>query len=193
MSLPPHDVGTGTLPPGRYRASFADVEQRYVADSRFAPSKTRRRNWDGFEVYREAWAAAEQGLELERPLVHAYWVAGSFISDEMDPDDIDVTVVVDHELLSANAGRPGMGNVKKLYANRTRIAADVHVEPFVMRVRWEASTLLPGRLSEASRIRLAERGGYDNFWQRIRPDGQKASRVQQQNVLAERGYVEVAV
>lgn len=192
MTLPQHVKATGTLPPGRYRTTLSELEDRYVHHPMFSGSKTRSRNWEGFRTYREAWSLAEGALGLGQRLVQAYWLGGSFISDAPEPDDIDVTVVVDGDLLQAHAGSNGMGEVKKLYRNRTAIRSALHVEPFVLRVKWEASTLLAERLPESSRVPLARRGGLDNFWQRLRPVGPKDQPVAQQTVFAERGYVEVA-
>lgn len=193
MALPSHDVSTGTLPPGRYRATLQEIEQAYVLDPAFAKSQTRRRNWEGFAEYRSAWAVAEETLGLPASLVQGYWIAGSFISDTLDPDDIDVTVLLDGDLLDSCANRKGMGQVKKLYANRAKIKAVTNVEPFILKVRWEESTLIPKRLPRETQLSLATRGGLDNFWQRVRPPGPKDAPVARQTALAERGYLEVAV
>jgi hypothetical protein len=54
------------------------------------------------------WSAASTALEVSGLLPHL-WLSGSFVSSEVNPDDIDVTPFVDRELFESCRGRRGLG------------------------------------------------------------------------------------
>ena len=84
MPLPPL-VG-GRVPVGRHPATLDEVKADFVDAPAFASSSRRPYLWDQFEL----GLATLQGVVS----VHAAWLAGSFITDKVDPGDVDVTFLV---------------------------------------------------------------------------------------------------
>lgn len=186
--LPGIDAMTGHLPPGRYRTTLQELHNRFVAAPEYSSSDTRPEVWLGLRDYLAAWCAAE--AELGAKLIRALWVAGSFVSSELNPEDIDVSPLYDAEVVAACTGQRGMGKVKRLLGDRTAVARTFKVEAFPVPWKAHESTLLPDRLPPADREMLAVRGGVDDWWQRVRPPGPKRPPEKPKN-FAERGYVEV--
>ncbi len=81
MSLPPF-TGVGDLPPGVHRASLRDVLDRFGAGSRQRMAVAERLE----RVYRLARATGQ----LAR-----FVVFGSFVTDKVEPHDVDVFLVMD--------------------------------------------------------------------------------------------------
>lgn len=187
-AIPDETPSTHTLPPGRHPTTLAEIACQYVDHARFRSSLTRRDVWSGFLSYVAAWELAER--ELGGQVVIAWWIGGSFISAKRNPEDVDVTPVLDQDFLDSTVGKPGMGHIKKLVGNRQSVRSAFSVEPFPL--RWQAlpATLFPDNLSPANQQMLAQRGGLDTWWQRLRPPGPKMAPTVP-SVFAERGYLEV--
>lgn len=81
MSLPPF-TGVGDLPPGVHRASLREVLDRFGAGSRQRMAVAERLE----RVYRLARATGQ----LAR-----FVVFGSFVTDKVEPHDVDVFLVMD--------------------------------------------------------------------------------------------------
>lgn len=81
MSLPPF-TGVGDLPPGVYRASLREVLDRFGAGSRQRMAVAERLE----RVYRLVRATGQ----LAR-----FVVFGSFVTDKVEPHDVDVFLVMD--------------------------------------------------------------------------------------------------
>ena len=186
--LPALSGSTGGPPPGRHPATVAEVQARFVKDSQFSGSTTRAAIWQGFLSYEAAWLSAE--ASLGHKIVLAWWLAGSFISSALDPEDIDVTPVLDGPQLATLAGSTGMGKVRALIKHRASVRKQFLVEPFTL--EWEPlpSTLAPELLTPGQQLMLARRGGLDSWWGRQRPGGPKAAPVTPKT-FADRGYLEV--
>lgn len=186
--IPPLVPETGHLPPGRYRTTLGHIRHRFVDHSQFGASKTRQAIWDGFISYLQAWKESEE--PFDQPILHTIWIAGSFISDEIDPDDIDVSPVYDEGVISDLNGSRGIGKVKTLVGHRKKLVEKYKVEPFPIPWRSLETTLLPTTLLEHEQNYLAKRGGLDDWWQRVRPPGPKGP-AQAPDVTSARGYLEV--
>lgn len=184
----PELLPNGHLPPGRHPATLSEVEERFVTGADFSDSPTRPEIWEGFLSYMAAWDTAEQ--TLGSPVLRAIWLAGSFISSKPDPSDIDVSPIYDKRVLDEHAGQPGIGGVKRLFEQRTRVVSEFKVEPFALPWLSIASTLLPERLPPAERDALSVRGGVDSWWGRARPPGARVAPVPP-TTLADRGFLEV--
>lgn len=187
------DLGHGGdhLPPGRYRASLDEVHDRFVGHPQFAASTTRTTIWDGFLDYLAAWLDAQEGVGSGR-ILQAVWLAGSFISSTCDPDDLDITPVVDRDALVAVQGRPGSKRLRKLIGHREAVVARFRVEPFVLEWVPTTSVLRPTAVNSPVRDYLERRGALDDWWQRVRPHGEKGAPVAE-GAVPRRGYLEVAL
>ena len=76
--IPEVDPASGHLPPGRYRATYGEVKERFCDGHAFAESRTRFALWSGLDRYLAAWFVAEQ--QLGSPVLLAIWMGGSYIS-----------------------------------------------------------------------------------------------------------------
>ncbi|WP_437770636.1 DUF6932 family protein [Arthrobacter sp. KNU40] len=187
-AIPPLDSVTGHLPPGRYRTTLGHIRHRFVDHSQFSGSTTRPEIWDGFLSYLTAWD--ETSAPFGQPILHTLWVAGSFISDELNPGDIDVSPVYDEGRVSDLASTQGIGKVKALVGHRKKLVEKYKVEPFPIPWRSLETTLLPTTLLDHEQDYLAKRGGLDDWWQRVRPAGPRAASLAP-DVSSARGYLEV--
>lgn len=184
----PRFLPNGHLPPGRHPAEIEEIYDRFVAHVDFRRSTSRPQVWVGFLDYLETWRQAQDALGIE--VLRGLWIAGSFISAELEPLDIDVSPHYDELLLRGASGRPGVGNLKKLFSQRASVAAAFKVEPFEVPWRAIPSTLFPARLDDSERDLLAIRGGVDSWWGRVRPPGPRSAPLAPTS-LADRGYLEV--
>jgi hypothetical protein len=189
LLLPPFYPQTGHLPCGRYGATLAELEERLVLADDMSASATRRDIWDGFERWLGTWGEIEAALDLSG-LLHRLWLGGSFVSALLDPDDIDVAVFVDKSLYDQASGRPGARSLRRVIGHRSKVAATYRVEPFVVWWLPLGAILRHGDLLVEERDYLAQRGTYDDLWQRVRPDGPKGP-PQAEHAVSRRGYVEV--
>lgn len=179
----------GHLPVGRYATTLAEIESRFVTDPAFSRSTTRADLWENFELYLATWAGAEDSLGVPG-LLHRLWMAGSFASSELNPSDIDITVVVDQDLRESCKGKRGAGILRDLFGNRARVRDTFGVEPFV--VFWKPLTTILdlGRLEPEERDYLLLRGAYEDLWERVRPEGPKGP-LRTADARAARGFLEV--
>lgn len=178
----------GHLPVGRYRCSLSELHDAFVKHEMFAESTTRERLFTGLLRYIEAWELAEEGVG-GRPVLRHLWVAGSFVSAAVDPDDVDVSPIVDGEVLDELVGCPGVGRVKRLFERRDRVVREFGVEPF--RIIWRpVLSLDDNRVTPPERDYLVANGRYDDLWQRVRAQPEKGA-FAVEDCGARRGYLEV--
>ncbi|THJ64582.1 hypothetical protein E8P82_14695 [Arthrobacter echini] len=104
-AIPPLDSVTGHLPSGRYRTTLGHIRHRFVDHPEFSTSTTRQAIWDRFLSYLTAWETSQQPLGQQ--ILHTLRIAGSFLSDEIDPEVLDVSPVYDEGMVSDLAGTPG--------------------------------------------------------------------------------------
>ncbi|WP_374118868.1 DUF6932 family protein [Allokutzneria sp. A3M-2-11 16] len=187
--LPELHTTSGHLPPGRYRVNLSEVQARFVAHRDFSQSSTRQLIWDGFRSYLAAWKVAEDNAGVGRVL-KLIWLAGSFISMKLDPDDLDVTPVIDRHALLEAQGQRGSKALRRLIEHRDSIVANFRVEPFVLDWVPSTSTLRPNSARSLTRDYLERRGSLDDWWQRVRPPGPKLAPLLE-DAPPRRGYLEV--
>lgn len=84
MAIPDFDPH-GNLPPGRHRASGAQIGRALV--DAFPTSKTRS---SIFEYWRHHHRALADVVAIS-----SQWLAGSFTSDKPDPNDVDIVSIID--------------------------------------------------------------------------------------------------
>jgi hypothetical protein len=84
MALPDFDEH-GNLPPGRHEADDEAVRSALV--DAFPSSRTR----SGIDIY---WQHHREAL-TDLVEVHFQWMAGSYVTDKLDPADADIVTVID--------------------------------------------------------------------------------------------------
>jgi hypothetical protein len=189
--IPDLDAISGQLPPGRFRCTLQEIEQRFVDDSRFATSTRRRMLFDQLLNYLRDWELALEDVAVPGVLKQI-WIAGSFASAVVDPGDIDVSPILDGPLLREVRGREGAGRIQKLQGERRdRIVQEYGVEPYPI-TWWPVTTLRRDRVGNFATDYIATRGLMDDFWQRTRSTDVKEG-LTVDTAPARRGYLEVVV
>lgn len=185
----------GFLAPGRYRLDPEQAEQQLVRDQRFAGSGTRQSLWTGLETYLSRFFDLEDRHRAtigDGSLVHAIWLGGSFISTKLNPQNIDLTVLLDEGTAAAMRGLEGTRWLASAFNRKARLA-ELGVSPLRVGYRPIVSVFRPERLDPAEQAYLRERGAWDDWWQRCRPNGVDKSEPTIQSAAPRRGYVEVTL
>ncbi|GIE32252.1 hypothetical protein Ait01nite_052970 [Actinoplanes italicus] len=174
--------------------TVAEVQARFVDAPMFEDSVTRQTCWEGFQNYMALWAKYKDSLGDvigESSLVRCLWLAGSFISSKPDPNNIDLTLFVDGDVLDAakQDGLPVTTPVARL-SNRDKNFKLHRVTPIIVRYRYFKSPFKHGFYSsEAEYMRF--RGGLDDFFSRVRQPGEDKQAPTRETGDWKRGYVEV--
>lgn len=178
--LPMLDEQSGLLPLGRFGATLNEIKVQYVDDPQFAESTTRAEIWQHFE-------SATEGIRSVVPVV-CVWVGGSFLTDKLDPDDIDLVYWCEDVLIDSVDDPKGRYILEMFATNQVRPATGLRVD--TRYCRWHV-------FPEADRAQTVEhqsytlnRGYWDDFWMRKR-NGAKDSTPQRHDALPQRGYFEV--
>lgn len=175
---------TGVPSIGRQRASVDAVKAAFVDDSRFSTSSSRCAIWDDFEA----------GLALlsSAVLVHAAWLGGSFISDKLNPGDLDVVFVINQSDLNHRSAADKQvvdGFQREVYQGPDRPARPhgLLLDSFILPWRPLANlqTRAPGHMPY-----ILGRGYWDDFWCRRRT-GAKSDPPVPDDAIPKRGYLEV--
>jgi hypothetical protein len=195
VAIPDWDQSTRHLPPGRYRATLAEIHELLVSAPAFAASETRQQVWSGFVRYLAAWRQVQAGLAAElngNQLILALWLGGSFVSQKPNPSNLDLTVLVDGELVESCHGRPGIGALHKL-TSRDKMLITFKVSPCVIQYHYFRS---PFRSQIVGNAKVQDyvmfRGAFDDWWQRARPDDLPKAEPTRETAGTLRGYLEVA-
>lgn len=186
MALPP--LVNGVLPLGRYPASLPEIEERWVTSEDFSQSTTREAIWTEFMF----------GTRLLRLAVrvHAMWISGSFLTNRLDPADIDVVYLVNES--ERYSGTPDRGRVVDEFVLREW---DESLEKYVPQhglrrldsyvVDWRPH--ITNVLEDDEYRAYARRRGYwDDWWQRKRT-GEKTDPPVPEDAFPARGYLEVSL
>lgn len=181
--LPALDTQTGLLPLGRYGVTLDDIKLHYVDAAQFQASTTRAEIWQHLE-------SATAGIRSVVPVV-CVWIGGSFLTDKMDPDDIDLVYWCQDVLVDQVVADPQAALLLQMFAlNQVRAQTGLRVD--TRYCKWH---LYP----EADRAQSAEhqsyvlnRGYWDDFWMRKR-SGAKTDPPQIADALPRRGYFEVTL
>lgn len=172
----------GALPRGRYPATTAEVESAFVSDRKWAASTTRQDVW---EDWRQITAQARKVVP-----VAAAWLGGSFLTDKVDPDDLDVVYIIDSRQAAAVTSTLHRGFLSMLaQGDALRKLRGKRLDTFI--VGWvpdpDGARLTPGFDGYA-----AGRGYWDDLWQR-RLSGPKTAPRVPSDALPMRGYLEVTL
>ncbi|PWI43639.1 hypothetical protein [Streptomyces sp. ICBB 8177] len=185
----------GFLRPGRYRLSPENAEKLLVKDLIFKDSETRARLWTGLESYLSRFFELEERHREDVgdvSLVHAIWLGGSYVSTKVNPQNIDLTVLIDDRAASAMKGLPGSRWLLSAFNREARLD-EFGVSPLPVRYRPIVSVFRAERLDAEDQAYLRERGAWDDWWQRCRTSGVDKSEPTIESAAPRRGYLEVTL
>ena len=180
--IPPLDPATGLLPLGRQVCSADEVEIAFVKDILFFGSATRRAIWDD-------WNDALSTLQ-STVIVHAAWIGGSFTTSKLDPEDIDVTFVINGADLRQRSVPEQQIIAPFVGGGQLKSVLGLQVDSYIL--PWEC---LPDPSQGMNYFRdqyYVWRGYWDDWWQRARQTP-KGSPPVPADALPRRGYLEVLV
>nr|WP_280331070.1 hypothetical protein [Nocardia wallacei] len=166
-----------------------DVVDHLVESDQMQGSATRADLFGGLAAYLEAWDDLDVFLKTPHRLLKTIWIAGSFATSTLDPNDIDVSPIVDGELASTYAGKPGSGRLRDLIGDRRKLRSKYGLDVFPIRWRPVVHVLTPGTWDNDDAAYLSDRGKFDDFWQRCRVDGSDVP--SRESCTSRRGYLEV--
>ena len=178
--FPAIDAATGTLPVGRFPATLAQVKATYVDAPEFAGSSTRSEIWDDFDD-------ATRVLRDIVPVAYV-WIAGSFTTDKLDPDDLDVIYWCEDRLVDLVTDVRDKQILELFAKNQVR-----HTTGYRLDTRYGRWHVHPeaDRMPKAEHMSYAAiRGYWDDFWLRSR-SGAKTDPLVRDDALPRRGYLEV--
>lgn len=141
---------------GRHPATTLEIEADFVKAAGFTASTTRRQIWSD---YLRAYNTLDQTVP-----VLAAWIGGSFTTDRMDPDDIDVLWIVDGRRYPTLT--PPQQAVVALFSqgNQLRQRSGARVDTYIL--PWEPVPI-PDLHANAQHVGLAAyRGYWDDLWLR---------------------------
>ncbi|WP_371829042.1 DUF6932 family protein [Rhodococcoides kyotonense] len=119
------------------------MRAHFVDHPRFASSARRAALFINLGKYLLDWQNAQTSVRANG-LLKAIWIAGSFASSAMEPDDIDVSPILDGPKLLEIKGRVGAGRIAELQGERReRMVREYGVEPFPI-TWWPVTTLRRG-------------------------------------------------
>lgn len=176
--LPSLDPIAGLLPQGRHVCTTAEVEIAFVKDVAFFGSPTRADLWSEWNT---ALAVLQSSVT-----VHAAWLGGSFTTSKFDPEDIDVTFVINGEDLRQR----GINDqrIVSLFKGGGLVKSSLGLRIDSYTIPWEPYLLGPVFPIHAEYFRA--RGYWDDWWQRAR-QAPKGSPPQPGDAVPRRGYLEV--
>lgn len=170
MSIP--TLGAGRLPLGRWSATIAEVEAAFVT------GQSARRQ----EIWRD-WLQLTEALRETLTAVPAAWLSGSFLTDKIEPRDIDCVYLVEIPvLLGAKVDSRKADFLQAVAtAGEVKRAFGLSVDSFIL--EWQPR---PGvvRVPWAQQYR-DDRGYWDDLWSRER------SADSREDSVPRRGYLEV--
>jgi hypothetical protein len=171
----------GFLAPGRYRTDVAEVQQRFVATAQSTPANLRS----------DLWTDLERCVSFTKQAVGnvaALWLGGGFVTVKPDPSDIDVVFIIDQLAVLKAKNDPQSDAWMALLANNGLSAHGFRLDTFV--IPWRVMPEV-NRAPRADAY-FAERGHWDDFWQRRR-SGPKGSPKVRADAMPLSGYLEVIV
>jgi hypothetical protein len=163
---------TGFLPRGRFCATAQEVENALVKSADFSASATRDAVWSDFLLVVDS-------IRRKRARLPAAFLGGSFVTNAMDPDDVDAAILIDTSRITS----PGTLTAVRQIVSDPK-AQGLRVDAFL--IQWHPN----GTEDGGDPTYLYSRGKWDDFWQRHVP---KADRQppQRQHAMPVRGYLEV--
>lgn len=178
--LPRLDAKTGALPLGRFGVTLDEIKGGFVDAVLFSGSSTRKQIWQDF-------LSATSALRSIVPVINV-WVGGSFLTDKLDPDDIDLVYWCEDELVN-KVTDPCERMLLQLFArNQVRTMTGLRVD--TRYCQWYLYPEADRGTCRAHETYACRRGYWDDFWMRRRT-GEKGAAPQRADALPKRGYFEV--
>lgn len=172
-----------------------EAENALVDAPMFAGSTTRKPLWDRliqyllrFKRLEELHAAYLGG----RTLVDQVWLAGSFVSAKINPNDIDLSVFVNNDPAEALKGKPGVAWLSRAF-QRSSMQRDFCLDPLEVRYRPVEHVFRTHDLTEDDRRYFVARGSWDDWWQRLASNSLSKTPPTLDTAVAVRGYLEVTL
>lgn len=178
--IPSLDPATGLLPLGRYAATLDEVRAAYVDAPAFAASSSRA----------DIWAEFESATAQLRSIVPTacVWLAGSFMTSKLDPDDIDTIYWCEDRHVAA-VSDPTEKMILQLFStNAVRRVTGLRID--TRYGEWHVYAEAASSTSAEHQSYAMRRGYWDDFWQRRR-SGAKTDPPVRTDALPRTGYVEI--
>ncbi|MFD3517396.1 DUF6932 family protein [Streptomyces sp. NPDC058657] len=176
--LPPFAADTLCPPPGRYPMTWEEVERSLVRETSFQASSTRSGLWDELQAHKAL-------VECLFGSAARIWLAGSFVSGKLDPNDIDLAYLIDADAYGSVAEPDDIADLANLSDREWCVKHSMRIDAYLLSL---PATLdfrdlgTVGAMAAGDSEAFQMLGLYDEIWQRCRDGhGQR------------RGYVEVAL
>nr|WP_157411435.1 hypothetical protein [Actinoplanes rectilineatus] len=143
-------------------------------------STTRREIWKEWDAHRTILGALTG--EITR-----MWVGGSFVSEEPEPSDVDVTYLLPAEAFD-RLDAATVTDLDDLTLRGWCVARGMRVDSYLVRLpeHRPVSQMITSMMSQSDAASYRDIGLYDEVWQRVKPTA-----VTETPGLLRRGYVEV--
>ena len=175
----PQFTDGGLLPVGRFQCSMDEVHSCFVAAERFATSTTRADVWNRIGGFLAEMAHL-------RARIPAMFLGGSFISGNVDPDDGDLSPLIDMSRIQSDNTR------RAIFQAIANSKAVLNLDIFPIRWVPEDISRAQGLGAPGVEDYLKDRGQWDDFWQRQVPHRDRSAFVRS-HAFPVRGYLEVIV
>lgn len=173
--------------PGRHVISLEDFEALFVFG--FPGNEQRLKLWKGLKDYLNDWLQLEERFGLK--FVTHLWIGGSFVSDANLPSDIDISIFLVRSNFMQLANKPGAKAIKSMFMRRDQVKQQYGIEVFKIYDYQVSSSLHVENLNPDVQLGLAQRGGADIWWQRLKDAPE--TRPSESYYIPQRGYVELAL
>ncbi|WP_406493770.1 hypothetical protein OG936_09060 [Streptomyces sp. NBC_00846] len=162
---PAFDPVTECPPPGRFPLTWDEVESELVKANGFAESSTRGGLLEELRVHFAL-------VELATGTVGRLWLARSFVSGKVDPEDVDVTYLIPPDAYARAMADPDtVDQIDNLGTKDWCVRQGLRVDAYVLRLpETEDFRALgvTGAMAVDDHKVFEHLGVYDEIWQRCR-------------------------
>lgn len=173
---------------GRFSCTFDEAQQFLVHNPVFSASKTRAGLWENLEQFLDQYLFLDDKYNAGGRLLDRMWLGGSFASDRVDPRNVDLTLFLDSEVQDSIKGNEGASLFKR---SRGSFQRQFSVSPLVVPYRPVVHVFQMDQIDDLDRDYLADRGRWDDWWQRLRSGDPSDLSPTVATCRARRGYLEV--
>ena len=184
MPIPPLGPA-GVLPEGRHQCTLDEVEEAFVDSPDFAGSATRK------EIFGDFIAALGVLRKFDAGIIERAWIGGAFASGSVDPDDLDVTFVLNEKSYLSLSNRSRLKIMRVCKDEGFKKTMKLRVDGFAFVHEMIALPWVKAWISDAATPYLGSRGAWDDWWSRRRVHGAKGAPPVVADAELVRGYLEV--